>query len=309
MKQNKEHLPVYGVGPIYGVVVILLTIAVCVAANVGIIDSFKIPDTRLAFTIIGILAIIIGVVVWFSAAISIDKYIKNNKLCTEGIYEWVRNPCYSGIMFICTGAIFLTNNMLLLLLPVVYWLFLTILVKCTEEKWLTELYKDDYKKYCKEVNRCIPFPGSIKHTYKTKISDMLWIIYDIPGNIGWILYGVVLVLIFKEKPEYIKTTEGFTLMIFAIIPAVIMLIGVFELINERINKLDRVLSQKRLFRGFGSLLFGGITGAIMSVIIIIVSINTGFEASKLKYMWELLIGSVLLIVFGGLLFIKYKKQN
>ena len=141
MKQNKEHLPVYGVGPIYGVVVILLTIAVCVAANVGIIDSFKIPDTRLAFTIIGILAIIMGVVVWFSAAISIDKYIKNNKLCTEGIYEWVRNPCYSGIMFICTGAIFLTNNMLLLLLPVVYWLFLTILVKCTEEKWLTELYK------------------------------------------------------------------------------------------------------------------------------------------------------------------------
>lgn len=86
-----------------------------------------------------------------------------------------------------------------------------------------------------------------------------------------------------------------------------MLIGVFELINERINKLDRVLSQKRLFRGFGSLLFGGITGAIMSVIIIIVSINTGFEASKLKYVWELLIGSVLLIVFGGLLFIKYKK--
>lgn len=55
------------------------------------------------------------------------------------------------------------------------------------------------------------------------------------------------------------------------------------------------------------MLFGGITGAIMSVIIIIVSINTGFEASKLKYVWELLIGSVLLIVFGGLLFIKYKK--
>lgn len=80
MKQNKEHLPVYGVGPIYGVVVILLTITVCVAANIGIIDSFKIPDTSLAFTIIGILAIIIGVVVWLSAAISIDKYIKNNKL-------------------------------------------------------------------------------------------------------------------------------------------------------------------------------------------------------------------------------------
>ena len=49
------------------------------------------------------------------------------------------------------------GNLWLLILPVLYWLFLTVLMKCTEEKWLKNLYGVEYEEYCWRVNRCIPW--------------------------------------------------------------------------------------------------------------------------------------------------------
>ena len=76
-----------------------------------------------------------------------------------------------------------------------------------------------------------------------------------------------------------------------------MLIGIIELISERIAKLDRLLPRKRLLRGFGSLTLGGILGAVISII--------GVITVHCDY-WMLL-GSVLCAVFAGLLYKGYRK--
>ena len=34
---------------------------------------------------------------------------------------------------------------------------LTVLLKQTEEKWLSDLYGEEYKDYCRRVNCCIPW--------------------------------------------------------------------------------------------------------------------------------------------------------
>ena len=92
-------------------------------------------------------------------------------------------------------------------------------------------------------------------TYRTTISDKRWIAYDIPGNIGWITWLVCAVRGLREKRDIHSLA--------ALVPAVLMLTGVVELISERIHGLDRVLSGKRLFRGFGALTAGGPrTGAL-----------------------------------------------
>ena len=41
-----------------------------------------------------------------------------------------------------------------------------------------------------------------------------------------------------------------------------MAVGIIELISERIDGLDRTLPKKRLYRGFGALTAGGVTGAV-----------------------------------------------
>jgi hypothetical protein len=127
--------------------------------------------------------------------------------------------------------------------------------------------------------------------YRTTISDKRWIAYDIPGNIGWITWLMCTVKEIREK--------GVIRSITAIVPAVFMLIGVCELISERIAGLDRVLPGERLFRGFGALMAGGLLGIPVSV--------SEFRKDR-KRSGIMLTASLLCAVFAGLLFVEYKKE-
>lgn len=51
----------------------------------------------------------------------------------------------------------LSANLLSLLLPCIFWVDITILMKSTEEKWLAECYGREYMDNGNQVNRCIPW--------------------------------------------------------------------------------------------------------------------------------------------------------
>ena len=152
---------VYGVGPIYGLVVGILTITSIVLSVLNIISgriNNKIIITILI--ILGICFMVYGFILWKRAVFDnklVEDYIEKDKLCTEGVYGIVRNPCYTGVMFICTGIILMLHNIFLFILPFIFWGVMTIFVKEKEEKYLLEKYKKEYINYCKNVNRCIPW--------------------------------------------------------------------------------------------------------------------------------------------------------
>ena len=130
--------------------------------------------------------------------------------------------------------------------------------------------------------------------YETKISDKKWILYDIPGNIGWILFYIgIFNLLFKM----------FSIVyLISLIPTIMIFIGLCELINERIKKLDRILPRIRFFRGFGLITYGSYIGIICSIIFLIISIN--------QYAIMALIGSILCSIFCTLIYKSYKlKEN
>ena len=58
----------------------------------------------------------------------------------------------------------------------------------SEEKWLSDLYGADYEAYKTKVNRCIPWKPAEDRICVTEISNARWMAYDIPGNVGWIIY-------------------------------------------------------------------------------------------------------------------------
>lgn len=161
----KEHLPVFGVGPIYGAVLVLMTAAGILLSAAGYLPVASVPFFRRPMMAAGILLLVLGALFWWSAVFQarVDDHIKNNTLATEGVYAWVRNPIYSAFLMACTGALLLADNLWLLVLPVPFWAFLTALMKCTEEKWLLKLHGQEYLDYCSRVNRCIPwFPKRIE---------------------------------------------------------------------------------------------------------------------------------------------------
>lgn len=158
MKQEK-HLSMYGVGPIYGGVIAVVTIAAVIAGHTSFFEGGNIHVLRVPSVILGILLVIFGVVIWYHALFrsKIDDGILKNKLVTVGIYAFVRNPIYTALMFICTGTLLISGNVYFYPLFFFYWIFMTVLIKYTEEKWLRNLYGEEYEIYCRQVNRCIPW--------------------------------------------------------------------------------------------------------------------------------------------------------
>lgn len=156
--KKKEHLPFFGVGPIIVAFQIAVTLVGIVLSYMGYLDFGKVDLLNIPFKIMGIALIIFGGYLYLSANLKSKLFdnITENKLVTTGVYSMVRNPIYSGFLLICTGAVCIANNLVLFAAPVLDWFFMTIVLKLTEEKWLKNLYGDEYVQYCKRVNRCIP---------------------------------------------------------------------------------------------------------------------------------------------------------
>lgn len=155
-----QKLPMFGIGPYLVAAMGLLTvIGILLSGNIlgsGVLTGIWIG----IFRIFGILFIVLGISVWFIGAMhsDMDQSITENKLQTSGIYSWVRNPMYSGWWQAMFGISLFSHNAWLLFIPVINWCIMTIVLINTEEKWLLDLYGQEYEQYKRRVNRCIPCP-------------------------------------------------------------------------------------------------------------------------------------------------------
>lgn len=155
MSEN-NHLPVFGVGPFLIGLIVIVTIIAFVLSVYNIIPVYK--SNQFILTVLGFIIIVVGTFFWLSANLvsSIDNNIKNNQLVTTGVYSKVRHPIYAAFLYVVTGSILIFDNVFLIILPVIYWIIMTIVIKNTEEKWLIQWYGDYYINYSKRVNRFIP---------------------------------------------------------------------------------------------------------------------------------------------------------
>ena len=155
-----QKLPLYGVGPmiVFGMGTVT-AIGIILFAYVWEIGTLEAP-WALFCRISGALLIVLGLAVWFIGALrsDMDASIAENRLQTGGIYAWVRNPMYSGWWMLFAGICLQWHNVWALMTVPVNWVVLTVALKLTEEKWLLDLYGQDYADYMKRVNRCIPRP-------------------------------------------------------------------------------------------------------------------------------------------------------
>lgn len=142
--------------------------------------------------------------------------------------------------------------------------------------------------------------------YESGISDARWIAYDLPGNVGWIAFLAGLIMCFMKRPEITGNNAILALLILDLFCAAAMVVGIIELISERIQKLDRVLPKKRLYRGFGALTFGGLAGTVFSLSALATALWKGLRGAS--YLGIMTGGGLICFVFGGLLLLGYKKK-
>ncbi len=155
---NKKFTWHAGVGPVYVILIFLLTAGALYLEKLDYLSSGVIPLMKVPLLVIGIISITAGVVLWTGAVFveKINSKVGDNKLVTTGAYAWVRNPIYSAISIVLTGILCLQNNIFLLVIPFIYWLLLSIIVK-KEETVLEKKFGSEYLLYKSKVNRCIPW--------------------------------------------------------------------------------------------------------------------------------------------------------
>ena len=155
MSEN-NHLPLYGIGPYLIGAITLMTIIAIMISFLKYIPVYSLDS--LILKVFGVILMIVGAVFWLSAILNSDiqKNIEQNHLVTTGIYGIVRHPIYAAFLYAITGVLLMADNLILMPLSIVYWLILTLTMVKTEERWLIDLYGDDYLSYSKKVNRFIP---------------------------------------------------------------------------------------------------------------------------------------------------------
>ena len=143
--KEDQKLPLFGVGP-------HIVVAMAAVTIIGIVLFGYVFRTA------GAILIIAGIVIWLISAFcsGMDESIAENKLKTDGIYALTRNPMYNGWWLMISGITLMWGNAFMLILPFVNRLIMTVILINTEEKWLSDLYGDEYNEYKRKVKRFIP---------------------------------------------------------------------------------------------------------------------------------------------------------
>lgn len=155
---DENHLPVYGIGPYLVGTIGIITIIFAIFSYYHVIPVYRIGGMNMVFLFLGIVMIACGLIFWLSAVVKsgITGEVESNNLVTTGIYAHVRHPIYAAFLYIATGLILISQNVILFVLPVIFWALLTLVMMKTEEKWLFDTYGNEYLEYSKKVNRFIP---------------------------------------------------------------------------------------------------------------------------------------------------------
>ena len=145
--------------------------------------------------------------------------------------------------------------------------------------------------------------------FESHISTARWLAYDVPGNVGWIMYLVCLIQCFVKQPVFMEISLVRISLVVGTLPAVAMVVGIVELISERILKLDRILPKERVYRGFGALTWGGFGGMIVGLTGLFAGLRGGYSLGECKLLVLLAVGGALCAVFAGLIFKTFHPQK
>ena len=83
-------------------------------------------------------------------------------LVTDGIFRWVRNPIYSGLLLYCGGMILVLPTAWAVFAAGALWLGIQLHVRYAEEPYLLRVQGEPYRRYAARVGRFVPGVGRLR---------------------------------------------------------------------------------------------------------------------------------------------------
>lgn len=130
---------------------------------VGIDSLLQVPFVSSAIALVGgLLFLLSGIVLAASAARLFSKaktgivpFSESTKLVVSGAYRFTRNPMYLGMFFCLIGVTLLVNNVLGLLVLLLFFFIIRQKFVLKEELQMQETFGDDYAQFKARIRRWI----------------------------------------------------------------------------------------------------------------------------------------------------------
>lgn len=130
---------------------------------VGIDSLLQVPFVSSAIALVGgLLFLLSGIVLAASAARLFSKaktgivpFSESTKLVVSGAYRFTRNPMYLGMFFCLIGVTLLVNNVLGLLVLLLFFFIIRQKFVLKEEVQMLETFGDDYAQFKARIRRWI----------------------------------------------------------------------------------------------------------------------------------------------------------
>jgi protein-S-isoprenylcysteine O-methyltransferase Ste14 len=78
------------------------------------------------------------------------------RLVVRGLYRWLRNPMYVGVLFVIAGMAVLYDSLVIAGYGAAVWLGFHLFVRLYEEPHLRRTFGGQYDDYCRDVHRWLP---------------------------------------------------------------------------------------------------------------------------------------------------------
>jgi protein-S-isoprenylcysteine O-methyltransferase Ste14 len=144
----------WGVGPKFAIISGAMGLVFIVT------NRYYFPNLSLSYNPVsfwfGIVVILIGIGIFFKAAVQVHRGFDLGRLVTDGVYAYVRHLVYAvWILFIAPGLFLTTGAFFLIALPfLMYAVFRTLIVE--EDEYLKQRFGQEFTDYEKKVNSIIP---------------------------------------------------------------------------------------------------------------------------------------------------------
>lgn len=160
----KETLPAYSKTYLYVPISAALTLVSIILGHLPF-SANGLPKEawqRYTYIVFGVILIFLGLKLIMDAVsnANIRHEVRMGHLVREGIYKYIRNPEYAGVLYICTGLLFISGNTFFYTTAIVLWIFLILLMKYTEEVWLHKMFGIRYDRYKNATNAWFPIKPS-----------------------------------------------------------------------------------------------------------------------------------------------------
>jgi len=148
---NTKQMTRWGIGPKFTIISLIYATVVFAIQDTVFSEVRFIIYSTLINSIIGIVLILIGLIIFFIPAFTIDKYFYEGRLCKKGVYAYLRHPIYaSWISFIVPGIVILRGSALGITIPIFMYIIFRLLIP-VEENYLIDKFGDEYLEYKSKV--------------------------------------------------------------------------------------------------------------------------------------------------------------